>query len=225
MEHIKVDESGMNTLISKVELRVVPLRDRKKLIDNNFIFRKEHEVYLILIIPLEISVTESGTIGTKHAIVTKNVLDYFIETSGKTEDDLFEIAKSNTANKSVVVPMMNVVNDLLSEMGLNNDAVKTGEVPLWIISNEERIYGAAGFVIPEVLKKASETIGCDSFYIIPSSIHEVILIPKSEEIGVIDDNLCDLVWEVNQTVVMPRDFLSNNVYEYYDGKLWEVGSI
>lgn len=225
MKSMSVDESGINELISKVELRVVPLRDRKRLIDNNFSFREEHGVYLILTIPLEISVKESGVLGSTYAVITKNVVDYLAETGGKTEDELFELAKYNTANKSIIIPMAAVMVELLAGMGKQVKESDLGNAPIWIITNEERIYGAAGFVIPEVLKKAADTIGDKRFYILPSSIHEVIVVPKKQKRRVFKESLSNLVWEVNQAVVSPVDFLSNNIYEYYDGKLWETSGV
>lgn len=59
----------------------------------------------------------------------------------------------------------------------------------------------------------------EGYYILPSSIHEVIAIP-----GDLGDS-CDtialkkIVHEVNTTQVEPPDFLSDHVYKIIDGKV------
>lgn len=49
------------------------------------------------------------------------------------------------------------------------------------------------------------------FYIIPSSVHELLLIPQ--DFGDPSD-LIELVKNINATEVSPEDFLSNSIYEY-----------
>lgn len=221
MNSVRVDENGINSLIRKVELRVGPLRDKEKLIEKEIIFREKHGVYEILTIPLEFSAKEdSDSLEGKFAVVTKNVIDYFKEVSEITEDSLFELAAKNTAAKTLVMPMKDAVAKILDQVGLNPEEIFRGENHLWVITNDLNIYGAAGFLIPEVQKKVSEAIGCDSFYILPSSVHECIVVPETKIMDQSVDELCDMVRCVNSSVVESHDFLSDNVYKYYDGKLW-----
>ena len=62
----------------------------------------------------------------------------------------------------------------------------------------------------EALQNASNTLGGD-LYILPSSIHEVLVLPSSilkpEELEV-------LVQSVNRTEVRPEDVLSDHVYHF-----------
>ena len=62
------------------------------------------------------------------------------------------------------------------------------------------------------MEKAAETIG-DDFYILPSSIHETILVPvrgKEDEA----DKLAEMVACVNSSEVPDTEILSNHVYRY-----------
>lgn len=72
------------------------------------------------------------------------------------------------------------------------------------------VSGAAALLDREALQNASNTLGGD-LYILPSSIHEVLVLPSSilkpEELEV-------LVRSVNQTEVRPEDILSDHVYHY-----------
>ena len=74
-------------------------------------------------------------------------------------------------------------------------------------------YGTSLLVNEALLQKTREEMG--DFFIIPSSIYEVILVKAEMADG---DSLRGMIGEVNENVVSPEDFLSNNAY-YYDGKL------
>lgn len=82
---------------------------------------------------------------------------------------------------------------------------------LYVLSNQSYLNGAAVILYENVLKNFSDTIQ-DNFYILPSSIHEVILIPASGCAS--RESLTLMVEEVNQKEVSPTERLSNHVYFY-----------
>lgn len=84
--------------------------------------------------------------------------------------------------------------------------------PMKILTNAKRIYGAVCMLYPGVLEKLSAAEQ-KSFYILPSSIHEVILLPETGMEAV--DALREMISEVNRTCVAPEEVLSDNLY-YYD---------
>ena len=63
----------------------------------------------------------------------------------------------------------------------------------------------------EAFQILTENFG-EKLYILPSSIHELIVIPYEE--GIESDKLSELVREVNRTQVPWEDILSNHVYLY-----------
>jgi hypothetical protein len=68
------------------------------------------------------------------------------------------------------------------------------------------------------LEQVRERLGED-FYILPSSIHELLVLPRS----MMDANeLQEMVKCVNATVVNPEDVLSDGVYAYTNGTLCQV---
>lgn len=86
------------------------------------------------------------------------------------------------------------------------------ELRMFVLSNHSRIYGAAAILYRRVLKRFAEEKE-HNFYILPSSVHEVILIPDT---GREDPaKLKAMVQEVNQTEVDVQEQLSDSVY-YYD---------
>lgn len=89
---------------------------------------------------------------------------------------------------------------------------KTGE--MFVISNFDRINGAAAILMDSTINKIKKILDCDSFYIIPSSIHEVIVMKVDEEFA---KDMKEIIENVNATCVSAEDFLSNNLYIYEDG--------
>ena len=86
--------------------------------------------------------------------------------------------------------------------------------PMRILTNARRIFGAVCMLYPGVLEKLSAREQ-KNFYILPSSVHEVILLPETgiETAG----DLREMISEVNSTLLAPEEVLSDNLY-YYDFK-------
>lgn len=82
---------------------------------------------------------------------------------------------------------------------------------MYVLTNSTGSLGAAALFYPDVKEKAAELLGGD-YYILPSSVHEVILVPASA--GINEKELCDMVKQANRTVVDERDILSDDVYHY-----------
>ena len=93
--------------------------------------------------------------------------------------------------------------------------------PMLVLSNEQKINGATSVLYPHCLKKLSEQYE-GGFYILPSSVHELILIPDSVDIP--KKELKDMVKYANTTCVREDEMLSYNVY-CYDAGLDEVSVI
>ena len=82
---------------------------------------------------------------------------------------------------------------------------------MWIISNNKGVSGAVNMIFEKNLHELSKGLNED-LYILPSSIHEVLIIP--------DDGRQDyheleaMVQSINQAEVAPADRLSDHVYHY-----------
>lgn len=77
--------------------------------------------------------------------------------------------------------------------------------------------GAAAILNDDIRQEIAEKVG--DFYMLPSSIHETLIIPK--DAGMEFKELEQMVQEVNQTQVAPGERLSDHVYEY-DAKEHEL---
>ena len=93
-----------------------------------------------------------------------------------------------------------------------------GIIPMKVLSNRRHMYGAAVMILPGVLQDIAEEMDA-SLYILPSSVHEVILMTDTGQEQ--PQVLRDMVMEVNATQVLPEEILSDHVY-YYDRDKKEI---
>lgn len=133
--------------------------------------------------------------------------------------ELLRLAQKNTRRLLGVElqPMRALLKELADGtlqklLGKKEDFQLPEEIPMKILSNGRHQFGAACMLYPGVLRKIAEDAGAD-LYILPSSVHEVILMPDTgrEDPG----QLAEMVEEVNATQVLPEEVLSDHVY-YYD---------
>lgn len=82
---------------------------------------------------------------------------------------------------------------------------------MYILSNPKGINGATSLLYDNVLKKFSEQLHADLF-ILPSSVHEVILVPYDKSIS--KESLTEMVKDVNHNQVAEDEVLSDKVYFY-----------
>lgn len=86
-----------------------------------------------------------------------------------------------------------------------------GEEQMFVLTNVQRCQGAAAVFYTDILKGLSEKFASD-LYILPSSIHECIILPAKEEDSI--EDLETLVYSVNHSRVEKEERLSNHVYRY-----------
>lgn len=151
-------------------------------------------------------VDESGT-------ATIPITHELIQLWGVSLDEIQQNAFRNapTLLPAIFKPMQIVIDEL---MGTNYSEEKFTEDLMFVLTNSLRSFGAACILYDGMLDKISEEIG-ENYYILPSSIHEMIIIPESNSPS--RAHLNEMIAEVNQTQVDDEEFLSECVY-YYDRK-------
>lgn len=87
--------------------------------------------------------------------------------------------------------------------------------PLFLLTNTRFLDGAAVILYPGIPGKIYEYLG-GNYYLLPSSIHEFLVIPESESIC--PENLRKMVREANRTQVEEEEFLSDHIY-YFNGDI------
>ena len=87
---------------------------------------------------------------------------------------------------------------------------------MYVASNDRKNFGAAILKYENCLSDFANSIQSD-FYILPSSVHELILIPIENEENEVE-KLKEMVQEVNRTELMEEEILSDSVYLFKRGK-------
>lgn len=139
--------------------------------------------------------------------VTMGMIDKW---SVAIEDVLTDAVKNAEKMFPLTVETIEDVLDL-DEIGLDTSG---NENTFYVMSNQQRHFGAATMLYKSALKNFEDRIG-EPFYVIPSSVHELILIPQS--MGLPARDLRQMLLDVNHSVVRPEDELSQYVY-YYDSR-------
>ena len=143
-----------------------------------------------------------------------NVSEGMLELWGISEQELFETAEQNAVYE--VKPMSVLIKEL-TKQPMRNELEHEADA-MHVISNEYRRRGAAGIFNTELIQKRTEELGCN-FYILPSSLHEIILM--REDMASEMETLREMVEEVNSTQVLVEDYLSDSIY-YYDRETKKV---
>lgn len=139
-----------------------------------------------------------------------------------TAEELYQVAKPNAPR---LLPYeLKSMNQVLYEIMMeeNPEAFSSedysellaGSIPMFVLSNKHKVEGAACILYPHVLADFANTIN-SSFYIIPSAIHEVLILPAetTEE----SEGILSMIQEINDTQVSAEEVLSYSLY-FYDKK-------
>ena len=129
----------------------------------------------------------------------------------KQKDNIVAMLINAEANKERLKSMTETLNDMMKE---SQDIVEDIPETLFILSNETRQFGAISMLYPEVLKEFCEEKMIGGVFVIPSSIHEVLLMiadKNKADVGYIKQ----MIKEVNNENVSEVERLSDSLY-YYD---------
>ena len=126
---------------------------------------------------------------------------------------LFAAAKRSAPDQ--LPPVTVKIDDIIREAIPNcADKLPMGELPMYVLSNSEHSYGASVMCYHHVIRDLSDDLDSD-LIIIPSSVHELIVVPTNLGFGVESDEMNRTVCEVNDEALSPADVLSDHVYTYH----------
>ncbi|WP_051524512.1 DUF5688 family protein [Pseudobutyrivibrio sp. MD2005] len=150
--------------------------------------------------------------GVQTILVTNNMLEAMNITPEQLHNDAM-------ANAPEVRPAeIKIMRDTLAEM-LGPDAdmmlqfipADGPESQIYVATVEDKVHGVGVIAYPNFLEDVADKLDGD-FYVLPSSIHEVIIVPDRGEMDA--SVLMDMVKQVNSTEVLPEDVLSYSVYHF-----------
>lgn len=122
-----------------------------------------------------------------------------------TADDLMKDAEENT--RKLLPEVIREIEDIVGPVPGGGE----GCPKLYVLTNNRSMQGACCMIYENVLMRFSEEVGSDVI-ILPSSVHEVILVPRSEDFSC--GELNDMIVSVNKTELNSEDVLSDHAYIY-----------
>ena len=155
-------------------------------------------------------------------LATTMVQNMFLEKWEIGESELFDTAMNNTrkVQETLLISMDEMLMELLASRvseDFDNDSFVNQIVeddrmyPMYVLTNKNKLLGSVCMAYEDLLHDFAMDHG--NFYIIPSSIHELILVPEGDEIT--PAGLLNMIIEVNDGQVPKEEILSYNLY-YYD---------
>lgn len=137
-------------------------------------------------------------------------------------EELDDAAMSNTA-RFMPYECIRIADMLCDLTGIRIDEDESCQIPMYVLTNTEKSFGAATLLYRTVLEALAERFDSD-FFVLPSSVHECMLIPTVEEFE--PEKLREIVCEINEECVAEEEILGDTVYRYYrdTGELTAVAS-
>ncbi len=163
-----------------------------------------HKRYLDLAIVCFCNIVDDR-IGKGTILIRNEHLDIW-----KVEKDIV-IRDSLRNMPSMFPPELINMADLLKE--LYNDPAKLicRKLPMYVLTTKSKMYGAAAILYSGQLEAIAAEVK-DDFYLLPSSIHEIIILPKKYETD--EEHLSQMVDEINHEQLDIEEVLSNHAYLY-----------
>lgn len=218
MRNLKIPSFDIESIMNKdyVRANVIPVlvnKDNNKNSLNSLVSGERSDLAIIY----KIQVQNDMLMGNGSIKVKPEHLTYL----GMTQAELHEAAMSNLSKQgfniksmeSFLFRMMSDDNSaaLSESQGIDLSKLKNTNMPLFVITNNSLCDGANVLLQEDKLKEIGDALGFD-YVIIPSSIHEVLLVTEENLDNIETYN--QMVREVNATQVTKEERLSDHVYVY-----------
>lgn len=168
-------------------------------LNREFLKEVPHRRFLDLAIIVYIEINDKVIADMASVIVKNNIL----ESWDISKEEMISIAIENS-EKNINITNMSDIVDL---------TFYKEEVNMYVATNHEMLNGAIAMVNIKKIKELADTLVAQELIIIPSSIHEIILVTLDD---MMDDKtyIHDMIKSVNSSIVNKSDVLSENYYIY-----------
>ena len=186
--------------VNKTEVTENAFPDKEKFMENIFfqVINTEKNKTLLLELPhreyLDLSIIYRFALNLSDDDIATAMINYILMDEFKlTEEELYEAAYKNT--RRILKPKV----------------TSPGFTGFNMISNDLNIFGANGILYKDIIAKEAKKVNTD-IYLIPSSIHELLLQPVSNTLKPKD--LKEIIKDANENVIEPEEYLSDSLYIY-----------
>lgn len=152
---------------------------------------------LIIVPYVELPETINGERGSVK--VRKEHIDKW----GVSEKEVIDAALKNSAEEVQIRDMFGMIREMA---GIESPQLADSEMPL-VVTNKSTMYGASAILgLISTFKEKYK----NGFFVLPSSIHEVLVIPNNGDSSIEMFNA--MVHDVNTTTVLPEEVLADNAF-------------
>lgn len=139
-----------------------------------------------------------------------------------TVDELYSKAKENYSSKfpTTIRSLGSVLAGLMGDFPMPPLDTQP-DMDIYVLTNKQCINGATNILLDDAIAEAEEKIG-GNFYIIPSSVHETLLVPENSAID--PNDIAGMVYDINRSVVREDEVLSDTVY-FYDAATKQISMV
>lgn len=174
-------------------------KSNKEIVKKNYPDFNDLEGYLYLRTP-----------GENGAFYTLNITSSYLTKAGITEEELWEAAEKNTRSEAKI---QNIFDFMDKSLDIPSNEVPEVDFPMYTLTNEILMKGAAAVLCKSLLSDFAKEQNAKRIFVLPSSIHEVILLPDDGKYT--EEDICwmnETVRIANATALEPQEVLSDRVY-------------
>ncbi len=153
--------------------------------------------------------------GNQASITVRNDM---MDRWGVSLDDMIAIATKN--DLTISEPRLSPMQDILSTMMFGENFDQNTFLPedhskeaMYVLSTEDKINGAKLLNQPELLEQISEFLDSD-LIILPSSIHELIVVPDNGVMEFNEKEMTSMIRDINASEVHPDEVLADHPIHY-----------
>lgn len=195
LRHVK-DMAGFEQILDKYDSSNVYIAVQPKVENPKYLTKDFLDLQLYMYVKID---------KDHSAKVTRDLVSSW----GVSVEEIWEDAFNNTESELIHKNLAEIVfgADVCEDDGF---LTVIGEHTQYVLTNKSKFRGASFILFTDALFEIYERYGND-FYIIPSSIHELLTLPGKDATP---DEVRRMIKEVNDTEVSPEERLSYNVYKY-----------
>lgn len=158
--------------------------------------------------------------STENGAATVLITNAMMEQFGVTKEQLHADAMEN-AQEIRPADFRTMAAVMAEMMGMPEEMMADMAPPMYVVTNQDKVQGAAVMFYPDFMDQAAKELGGDIF-ILPSSVHEVLILPDDGNMNA--QELKEMVTSINASEVSPEDRLTDSVYHYdAQERIFELG--
>lgn len=145
--------------------------------------------------------------NTEEESYSVKLTTQLLERAELTEVEAWKMAEANTYAETTLVSMAKVMCEMM-QMEYSEEMEEL--TPFFVLSNRSKVKGASAILDRKTLADFGERYHTEKIIAIPSSIHEFLILPYTEELSL--DDFSAMINEINFSEVDPKEQLGSRAF-------------